>query len=288
MRLPNQIRAVACTCWVGVLGFATFFAHEADLSSRAGVIREGSAGGTRLADPGAQDAQSRTRTELPHTGERHGQSVASPGPAGKSSGKEPGDNSPSYPDSAFLQSARSAPAEKLTRSLTEEARRGSYSQAFEGGAAWKDTRRLALAGTRSPEPALVIAGIKPGHHLRTLATSAAELCGVDPAMFWSLVMRESSGRHWDASGRVLRSSSNALGLGQIKASTARGVSPHLDPMTPWGNALASACYYRQMLTLARGNVRRALVYYHRGPNAKGPTPRASREYASDIIEGSAQ
>lgn len=167
------------------------------------------------------------------------------------------------------------------------------------------------------------AGIKPGHHLQTLhgplggglpfdawqqpfelgnasgstpvrsttlqtiANGAASLCGIDPALFWSLILRESSGRHWDAEGRVLRSRSNALGLGQIKASTARGVSPHLDAMDPWQNAVASACYLRQQFDRF-GTWRKALHAYHRGPNARGKTPRASHDYAADIIQGSAQ
>lgn len=137
MRLPNQIRAVACTCWIGVLGLGIYFACEADLSSRAGVIREGSAGGTRLADPGAQDAQSRLRNEQPTPGESAGASPRSPGFASESLAimgrriggthdREKGSHTDKQLPAARSQGVRSAPAEKLTRSLTEEARRGHF------------------------------------------------------------------------------------------------------------------------------------------------------------------
>lgn len=163
--------------------------------------------------------------------------------------------------------------------------------AFRDGAAWNDTQRLASirrepgasAGDDRRSLGSPFAG-QTGHHLQTLAGAAASLCGIDPALFWSLILRESSGRHWDAQGRVLRSSSNALGMGQIKASTARGVSPHLDPLQPWDNAVASACYLRQQFDRF-GTWRKALHAYHRGPNARGKTPQASHDYASDVIQG---
>lgn len=123
--------------------------------------------------------------------------------------------------------------------------------------------------------------------LQAVVYAAAGLCGVSAPLAWSLALRESSGRHWDAFGAVLTSSSGAVGVLQIKPSTARDVATDLDVMQPWGNALAGLCYFRQMLDKAKGNVRRALAYYHRGPNAKGPTPKASHDYATDIIQGSA-
>ena len=166
-------------------------------------------------------------------------------------------------------------------------------QTFGDGAAWNANTRpgwdsplnpAQLRGIASKEGETRRAGVATGHHLQALANAAAGLCGIDPALFWSLILRESSGRHWDAQWNVLRSSSSALGLGQIKASTARGVSPHLDPFQPWDNAVASACYFRSMLDRYRGDVRRALHAYHRGPNAKGATPKASRDYAAQIME----
>lgn len=134
MRLRDQIIAVACLGWVSILGLGIYFACSADSYSRAGVIREGSAGGTRLADPGAQDAQSRTRTELPRTGESRRQSVGSPGHASESprdvsflSVRLAGSSDRNAgAEAARSQGVRLAPAEKLTRSLTEEARRGHF------------------------------------------------------------------------------------------------------------------------------------------------------------------
>ncbi len=114
------------------------------------------------------------------------------------------------------------------------------------------------------------------------ARAAASLCGVDPDLYWSLVLRESSGRHWDRRGRVLRSASNAYGLGQIKIATAKDVSPDLDIMQPWGNALASACHLRKLLD--RFDQRTALHAYHAGEGAvrRGQITQQTRDYARDI------
>jgi len=191
-------------------------------------------------------------------------------------------------------------------------------QAFRGGAAWKDTQpSVETRGARSnPQvinPSLVvngkyaswpslasvrghvgeptraqstITGIKPGHHLETLAIAAADLCGVDQDLAWSLALRESSGRHWGPDGRVLKSSSSAWGLYQIKLATARDVDPSLDIMQPWGNALAGLCHFRRLLDKAkgRGGERLALRWYHRGEYARGPVPQATHDYINDIME----
>lgn len=121
-------------------------------------------------------------------------------------------------------------------------------------------------------------GPKTGH-LQTLAVAAASLCGIDPALFWSLVLRESSGRHWDAEGRVLRSSAGALGLAQVKASTAAGLG--LDARDPWQNALAGSCYLRQQFDRF-GTWRKALKAYVGGPN-RLRTTQAHHDYAEDIL-----
>lgn len=125
-----------------------------------------------------------------------------------------------------------------------------------------------------------------GPSLQSVVHAAAGLCGVDQPLAWSLALRESSGRHWDASGAVLRSSSGAVGILQIKPSTARDVASDLDVMQPWGNALAALCHFRRLLDKARGDRHLALRWYHRGEYAKGPAPKASHDYATDIIEGS--
>jgi len=158
-------------------------------------------------------------------------------------------------------------------------------QAFRGGAAWKDTHRLR-SDQRGPKLTVGPDGIKPIRHLETLAIAAADLCGVDQDLAWSLALRESSGRHWGPDGRVLKSSSSAWGLYQIKLATARDVDPSLDIMQPWGNALAGLCHFRRLLDKAkgRGGERLALRWYHRGEYARGPVPQATHDYINDIME----
>lgn len=147
-------------------------------------------------------------------------------------------------------------------------------QAFEGGAAWKDT--AVPAGTPRNQAG---AGIESGHHLRALATNAANLCGVPPALFHALIERESSWRPH------VVSRSGAVGLAQVKPSTARGVSPGLDVREPWQNLVAGACYLRQQFDRF-GTWREALHAYRVGPNAR--PSKVARDYAADIIQGSAQ
>lgn len=115
--------------------------------------------------------------------------------------------------------------------------------------------------------------------LRTLATNAADLCGVPAALFHSLIERESS---WRPS---VVSRSGAVGLAQVKPSTAREVSPTLDVSDPWQNLVAGACYLRRQFDRF-GTWRSALHAYRLGPSAV--VTRTAREYASDIIQGSAQ
>lgn len=135
MRLPDQIRAVACVSWVGVLGFATYFACEADLSSRSGVIREGSAGGTRLADLGAHEAQSRPRTGEAHTGHKGLAKSLTPGFASESP-EGVVESCPSLPACGLLEPVAHSQGVRSvlsplsgTRVLLKEAGRGSFSVA---------------------------------------------------------------------------------------------------------------------------------------------------------------
>lgn len=116
--------------------------------------------------------------------------------------------------------------------------------------------------------------------LRRMATSAANLCGVPVRLFHALIERESSWRPY------VVSSSGAVGLAQVKPSTARGVSPGLDVRDPWQNLVAGACYLRQQRDRF-GTWRLALYAYVAGPN-RVRTTQAHRDYATDIIAGSAQ
>ena len=141
----------------------------------------------------------------------------------------------------------------------------------------RDGRSLLV---RSPIEQPLI-GVAPPKFAQ-LATSAALLCGVPPRLFKALVARESSWRQWDRNG-VLRSTSGALGLAQVKPSTARDVSPTLDLRDPWQNLLAGACYLRMMYDL-EGTWRSALHAYHAGPN-RTHTRQASKDYADVILAG---
>ena len=134
------------------------------------------------------------------------------------------------------------------------------------------------------QPTITHGAVKPvPQSYRELSDRAARLCGVAPALAWSLAMRESSGQHYDSRGKVLRSRSGALGLFQVKPGTARDMG--LDARIPFENALAGNCFYRRMLDKFK-DPHRAAVAYHRGPY--GGTSPVSRAYADDVIQGSAQ
>jgi len=133
-----------------------------------------------------------------------------------------------------------------------------------------------------PTPSPTMHGpVKPG--IRTLSESAAKLCGVDPALFWALILRESSGRHYAEDGSVLRSSAGAVGAAQVLPSTALEMG--LDARDPWQNLLAGACALRGHWE-ASGSWETALHSYHAGRWRKRTTAK-TRAYASDIL-GSAQ
>jgi soluble lytic murein transglycosylase-like protein len=122
--------------------------------------------------------------------------------------------------------------------------------------------------------------VRSAESLRILATNAARLCGVPVGLFHALIQRESGWRPY------VVSSSGAVGLGQIKPSTLRGVSPTLNAWEPWDNLLGSACYLRQMYE--RTNPRswtETLYHYREGPYRRR-TSQAARRYAADILEGS--
>lgn len=160
----------------------------------------------------------------------------------------------------------------------QERRLARYSAATE--------RRDVPQATIHP-PQTSPAGVKPPNQI--LAHAAARLCGADPNVIWSLFLRESSGRHYDAQGNVLRSRSNAYGLGQIKLGTARDVSPTLDIMNPWENAVAASCHFRGLMDKF-GDTRTALHAYHAGEGTvrRRKVQAKTRQYAEEILEGAAQ
>lgn len=232
--------------------------------------------------------------------------LLAPIPPSKLHPVKPGLVAPRYsPQVSMRESGLSRPG-ILRSTMGREPESSIELQVFEDGAARKDVlmtlrekpqgSETELPGLRSHRPKgergaryaveLSQAGIKPGRHLQTLATSAARLCGLteeETALFHSLIYRESTWRHYDARGRVLRSSAGALGLTQVLPSTARELG--LDARDVWQNALAGACTLRRNLDRHQGNYRAALHDYHAGPWRKR-TVQATINYANDIIEGS--
>jgi len=111
------------------------------------------------------------------------------------------------------------------------------------------------------------------------AISAAGLCGVPTGIGLRLFARESGLRQFDARGRLLVSASGAVGVGQIKPSSAAEVSPTLDVRDEWQNMVASMCY----LSSRRGTWREKVLAYRVG--ASGVRTPAAHAYADVILEG---
>jgi len=95
-----------------------------------------------------------------------------------------------------------------------------------------------------------------GRSLHSMADAAATLCGVPSQLYRDLI--------------------------------ARDVSPTLDVRDPWQNLVAGACLLRQYRDRF-GSWRVALHAYHGGPTRvdQRRTTKQSRDYARDVIEGSA-
>ena len=121
-----------------------------------------------------------------------------------------------------------------------------------------------------------------GRSLHSMADAAATLCGVPSRLYRDLIARESSWRV-DAI-----SAAGAVGLAQVMPRSARDVSPTLDVRDPWQNLVAGACLLRQYRDRF-GSWRVALHAYHGGPTRvdQRRTTKQSRDYARDVIEGSA-
>lgn len=207
--------------------------------SRAGVIRVSPSGGTLPGGLGVQETPTRPRTGEARTGRKGLAKSLTPGYA----------------------CCQSVPVLQKEQSREIGSTHGV---------------RLAPLPVRQPVSLLKEAG---RGSFQQMATDAANLCGVEPALFHALIERESSWRPY------VVSRSGAVGLAQVKPSTARGVSPTLDVRDPWQNLVAGACYLRAQFDRF-GSWRKALHAYRLGPNARVSV--AAREYASDIITGSAQ
>lgn len=95
--------------------------------------------------------------------------------------------------------------------------------------------------------------------LMTIIISSAN--GVDRDVFYKLVEAESSFNSFAVSRK------KAIGLGQVKSSTARYIFPHYVPgmlFFPPTNLHISAIYYKHLLEKYRGNHTLALAAYNWG------------------------
>ena len=107
--------------------------------------------------------------------------------------------------------------------------------------------------------------------------AACSVCGVPVGIGMRLVARESGFRQFDSRGRLLVSSAGAVGIGQIKPSSAAEVSPTLDIRDEWQNLVASMCY----LSSRRGTWREKVLAYRVG--ASGIRTAAAHAYASHVM-----
>ena len=133
-----------------------------------------------------------------------------------------------------------------------------------------------------PEPGLAAspggrAGAYPSSRTIQRVIASCGVCGVPVGIGMRLVARESGFRQFDSRGRLLVSSAGAVGIGQIKPSSAAEVSPTLDIRDEWQNLVASMCY----LSSRRGTWREKVLAYRVG--ASGIRTAAAHAYASHVM-----
>ena len=144
---------------------------------------------------------------------------------------------------------------------------------------------LPLGPSRDAHPAITSLVYPPAGSVERRAQTveraiaAAGLCGVPAGIGLRLFARESGLRQFDSSGRLLVSTSGAVGIGQIKPSSAAEVSPTLDVRDEWQNMVASMCY----LSSRRGTWREKVLSYRVG--ASGVRTAAAHAYADSILDG---
>lgn len=115
---------------------------------------------------------------------------------------------------------------------------------------------------------------------------AAEANGVAPDLFYSLIQSESGFRPGVVSG------AGAVGLAQVKPSTARAIRPGLERwelFDPRTNLDVGAAYLARLLDRYGGDVERALRAYNVGPSRLARAHRTGepdgREYARRVLNG---
>lgn len=121
------------------------------------------------------------------------------------------------------------------------------------------------------------------------ATHWADVFGIDPGLYSSLVTKESA---WNPGAR--NPSSGAFGLTQVMPATARdpgfGIDPLTDPSDPDDQLRFGAEYLSTMLDRYGGDVPRALAAYNWGPGKAdswsgrmSALPAETRDYIETIL-----
>ena len=112
-----------------------------------------------------------------------------------------------------------------------------------------------------------------------MAANAASLCAVPKDVFFRLIEKESNWQHWESKGKVLESVNGAVGIAQVKPSSAFA---GLNVYDPFDNLLAGACLLHSYK--GKGSWEDAVRSYNAGPWRK-KTTEATKSYAGKIAGG---
>ena len=103
----------------------------------------------------------------------------------------------------------------------------------------------------------------PNVPFASLIEGAAKQYGLDPLLFAALIKKESGFRQEKSPGQILTSSASAVGIAQLKRSTARELGVNPDKVAE--NLIGGAKYLARMLERFGGNIELALSAYKAGP-----------------------
>jgi tape measure domain-containing protein len=103
----------------------------------------------------------------------------------------------------------------------------------------------------------------PNVPFASLIEGAAKQYGLDPLLFAALIKKESGFRQEKSPGQILTSSAGAVGIAQLKRSTARELGVNPDKVAE--NLIGGAKYLARMLERFGGNIELALSAYKAGP-----------------------
>jgi soluble lytic murein transglycosylase-like protein len=142
-------------------------------------------------------------------------------------------------------------------------------------------------------------------HVLPMIQYAAGLVGLPPGLLYGTLRQESSFSHFDASGKVITSSTGAKGIGQFQPSTYAGIykqygkkyglSP--SPTDYRSNIIASALLLKGNLDVYKGNAQLAMAAYNGGGDgvtfarsnfnpATGAAISAKRKASGSYFDGS--